>query len=412
MRWSRQRWPGRFEVIYSPAFIINSDPDSEGELQMSRQQDDFFNELKEWSARKLTIIKKYMDGFVRILGGKGLVYYVDGFAGVGIYKDDSIGSPIQAAEYAKQLFDQGKAYSLSCINVEMNNDSFSNLCQSTAPYSQFVENLPGSFSENLDVILKKVAQQPAIFFLDDFGVSGVGWELVQKLIGRNAATDLWIRFDHSTVRRLDGFFASDASTADKKFSRLPALYGITDRAQLHQQLDGPSSEKRIQNALRLYLRQLAAEFQRQKGKGFAAAYPIRSLTGTRKYHLVFSASHPKAAVLASNIIYGTEEDYQREVAEYKERNTQQLSLFSLDPTPEHIFEDKVKQLQEAIRNHYQGKTIARIDLHTSLLMEWFGKVSGKHLTAALKSLQSNGQLIKVDGPISNDYTKLTFRRSN
>lgn len=117
------------------------------------------------------------------------------------------------------------------------------------------------------------------------------------------------------MRRLDGFFDSESSSADKKFSRLPALYGITEKALLHQQLDGSSSEERIQKALRLYLRQLAEEFHRQKGKGFATAYPIHSLTGTTKFHLVFAASHPKAAVLASDIIYGIGEYCQQEVAE-------------------------------------------------------------------------------------------------
>ena len=51
------------------------------------QTSEFFSDIKEWSARKLKIVKKYVDGFSRILGSKSKeVHYVDGFAGRGFMK--------------------------------------------------------------------------------------------------------------------------------------------------------------------------------------------------------------------------------------------------------------------------------------------------------------------------------------
>jgi len=32
------------------------------------QEEEFFSDVKEWSARKLSIIKKYVDGFRKSLG--------------------------------------------------------------------------------------------------------------------------------------------------------------------------------------------------------------------------------------------------------------------------------------------------------------------------------------------------------
>ena len=66
---------------------------------------DFFGDIKEWSKRKHQLVSKYLDGFVRILGGssKDYVYYVDGFAGEGIYGDNYKGSPVRAAELAKSF---------------------------------------------------------------------------------------------------------------------------------------------------------------------------------------------------------------------------------------------------------------------------------------------------------------------
>jgi hypothetical protein len=164
--------------------------------------------------------------------------------------------------------------------------------------------------------------------------------------------------------------------------------------------------------LSLYLEQLASEFSHRKGKGFAAAYPVRSISGLRKYHLVFSASHPKAAVLASDIIFNTEESYKREVKEFEEDKSKQPFLFSIEPTPEEIFDAKVQRLKEEIWTLSRGKTISRIDIHTQLFEKWFGKMSRRHITAALQELVSDGRITKVDGQISNDYSKFTFRSSN
>ena len=72
-----------------------------------KQAEEFFSELKEWSARKLNIIKKYVEGFSKILGRRSKeIYYIDGFAGRGIYDKGEKGSPVLAAE-ASLAYQQG-----------------------------------------------------------------------------------------------------------------------------------------------------------------------------------------------------------------------------------------------------------------------------------------------------------------
>jgi three-Cys-motif partner protein len=369
----------------------------------------FFDEMKEWSHRKLQIVSKYLDGFVRILGGQGTIYYVDGFAGRGIYEKHSKGSPILAAEIAKKLEDEGKPYTLICINVEKDEDNFRDLQQSTAIYGSRVINFQGTFENNLDKILGIIGNQPAIFFLDDFGVIGIGWNAVRKVISRKAPTDLWVRFDHTIVRRLDGFFNSESVSAEKKFNRLRSLYGITDRNKLHERLAGSSSEIRIINALNLYLECLAKEYISVKGKGYSYSYLIRTITGTRKYHLVFAAAHAKAAILASDIVYGTEKNYQLDVEEFRESQTAQPFLFPVDPTEDEIFTHLVNQIKDEIWELWRGKKVARIDIHESLLENWFGKISRKHVSQALKKLINEGRIEPPQGAVSNDYTKFIFK---
>ena len=75
----------------------------------------FFGELREWSERKLNILEKYLDPFVKILGSRPrsrYVYYVDAFAGSGVYLDGSKGSAIRAAELAYRYQQENKTYHL------------------------------------------------------------------------------------------------------------------------------------------------------------------------------------------------------------------------------------------------------------------------------------------------------------
>jgi len=376
--------------------------------------DEYFQELKEWSRRKLNIIQKYLDGFSRILGYalEESVYYVDGFAGRGIYDMGEKGSPVLAAEMAERLQDEGKPYNLYCINIEENSDNYANLQSETARFGNLVQNHSGTFSDKLDIILREVTDTSALFFLDDFGVKGTEWNAVERVISRKHPTDLWIRFDHITVRRLAGFAGSDAKDAPDKFSLLPQLFGINNRDYLLQRLGGPTPGVRIMNAVSLYLECLESSFQKFGKKGFAAAYPISSLDGKRKYHLVFACSHPLAATLASNIVNGEEENFQIEMQEYLESKRHQLSLFPMEPTQEEIFSDKVSRLKDKIVLLSKKQPLKRTYLHYKLLCydkNLFGKIGRKHLTQALKELlNENPPRIVCNGTPGSDQATITL----
>ena len=90
-------------------------------------QEDFFDKMHEWSERKLQLLQRYVDPAAKILGSIKQIYYVDGFAGRGTYRDGSKGSPIRIAELAQQYEKEGKSYSFRCINVEEDDEYFANL---------------------------------------------------------------------------------------------------------------------------------------------------------------------------------------------------------------------------------------------------------------------------------------------
>lgn len=380
--------------------------------------DDFFLEQKNWSKRKLQLIRKYLVGFSKILGSstkQSCVFYIDCFAGRGLYEDGSKGSPLLAAELAQEYLEEQKKYQLKCINIEANDENFKNLQMATKNYINVTENFFGSFTSNIDQIIQRINDCPAFFFIDPFGVKGTNWADMKKIINRRAATDLWLRFDYKTVRRLSGFFDSGSLGADNKFNRLLDLYGLSDANYLYEKLSGDLAEERIENAVNLYLEKLENELLSSKGFGYAAAFPIKSLEGENKYYLVFAAAHPKAVILASESVYSEERNRKNEMRQYQEKKTKQLSLFNEEPTEEDISKFIATELVPEILDLCKAETIDRKEIYMRLLKKnkkkWFGRFSGSQFNKALRilSLGQNPKIENKTGAISDDKTKFTFR---
>ena len=379
----------------------------------SDHQPEFFSELKEWSERKLRLLEKYVEPAARILGSShGLVYYVDGFAGRGVYDDgaQTKGSPVRIANLAEKFERENRPYKLICINVEANLDNFLNLVASTEPFGDKVQNLSGSFNENTEAILQRIGTHPAVCFLDPFGVKGIDLAAIEKIVSRKAPTDLWIRFDPGTVRRLDGFFDDDSPQGRKQFSILPGTYGIDDWDSLHDRLSGATAEDRLNNALSLYSEQIVNLYGKVKGGGLVGSYAIRTLTGQVKYHLVFATAHPRGIFLASEIICDVEENYQTDAQEFKDSHTHQIDMFETQLSEEEIFMAKVEQLQADIWEIARGKERSHDQIYLSILGKWFGRIKGKHLNAALNSMKDAGQITHADGSTSHYQTKFQFKK--
>jgi hypothetical protein len=168
----------------------------------------------------------------------------------------------------------------------------------------------------------------------------------------------------------------------------------------------------MSNAIDLYIEQLEQTFTRLGKKGFAASYPIISINGQRKYHLIFVCSHFKAATLASNVVNSIEETYQHEKEEYKEHLTGQMSFFTSEINEKQIFEEKVKKLRDALLNLPKNKPTYREELHYELMIRdrsWFGKIGRKHLTQSLKELLNEPTpRIKCVGTPGNDDSVITI----
>ncbi|MEM8534011.1 MAG: three-Cys-motif partner protein TcmP, partial [Chloroflexota bacterium] len=96
-------------------------------------QSHFDQHIRDWSARKHAILEEYLPSFCKAVSRrrppfnfKRTIWYIDAYAGAGIYKDPSDaddlgshGSPIRAAQITQQL-----PYDIRCLNVEENLNNF------------------------------------------------------------------------------------------------------------------------------------------------------------------------------------------------------------------------------------------------------------------------------------------------
>lgn len=376
-----------------------------------------FSELKEWSERKHALLMNYLKGFARILGGasKSFVYYVDGFAGPGIYEDGAKGSPIRAAEYAQSLIDTGAHYNLYCINVETDPSCFANLEQNTRSCSTVTQNYYGTFGEHVDRVLERIGDHPAIFFLDPFGLKGIEWRHIYPILKRSDKTEVLLRINPKDLGRLAGFACSDSAGADKKCQILTDLYGF--EVATEWQDTWYSSETR--GLVDLYIRRLVDAMGQVGGRAYVCSYAIRSIDGQLKYNLLFATRHPKGAILMSNIVYGIERRYEQDVKEYEEerlaqRSVQQMTMFDLidssAPTENDIFAAVTARLKQDIWHEFAGKRVSRQDIHVAMLPKWFGRVNARHFTRALKELEEEDKITDRTGVPSGDYSRFVFQR--
>jgi three-Cys-motif partner protein len=269
---------------------------------------DFFTDPKYASLAKITIFGKYLRPFTNKLGSRppGRVWLVDGFAGQGTYDPDDSGrsedgSPATSAKLARKLeLDRGEPL-LRTINVEADRDTYAKLIGNLAPYKHLCTNINDTFENALAEILATIGNDPALFFLDPFGINGIEMHLLDRIRERAGKTELLIHFSDRSMLRMAGNLDDNEQrqevgqkAADAKVLKLDEVIGSPwwQRIWLNKTL---TTEQRIDEIAKLYASELRA-------RGFDYAHEIRmrdDYTDRPKYRLVFCTRSPHGVELMS-----------------------------------------------------------------------------------------------------------------
>jgi three-Cys-motif partner protein len=359
-----------------------------------------FTQLRDWSARKHAILEAYLPAFCTALSRQvrgGAIWYVDGFAGAGVYRDPSdpsdpgvCGSPVLAARITADL-----PYPIRCLNVEEHDENFASLERETASFPH-VTNMHSDFNTVVAEVLKTVGRNAAFFFLDPFGTKALPMDgLVDRIAQRTDPTDILLRYDTSAVRRLAANYEKDPVRGGANALNLDKWFRGQGWRKLVEQHAG---EARDEALIHHYLEQLVSI---SGGRlRHACSYPIRTTEGTTKYHLVFATGNRLGMKLMSDILFRAEAQYEQDVAAYQEaKSNGQMDLFAdLAPTPEDIARRRVVQLSDSILElARRGKAAWEFeDLRYALFSDgWFARFSEKDLRAACKGLFEAGKIERV-----------------
>jgi three-Cys-motif partner protein len=364
----------------------------------------FDQRIRDWSARKHAILKQYLPTFCTALSRRaagGPIWYVDGYAGAGVYKnpadsDDpgSPGSPILAAQITQEL-----PYDIRCLNVEEDRDNFESLERETASFPH-VTNIHADLNDVIDAVLQLVQNAPAFFFLDPFGTRDLPMRgLIDRIALRTRQTDILLRYATETVRRLAGAYEKDAIRSVAHAQNLDNWFrGNQWQKTLQQHPTGP---KRDAELLKYYKEQLASISGGQLK--FVKDYPIRSIDGQVKYHMVFASGDQLGIKLMSDILYKAEAQYHADYEAHQQKGAgpySQLGMFDepvLDPAIQQA--RHIEKIQAAILK--VGQNIKRewrfFELHCELIINqgWFAHFSEKDLRAACKALHAQSRIERI-----------------
>jgi three-Cys-motif partner protein len=260
------------------------------------------------SLAKIAILRKYLRPFTYKLGSRppGRVWLVDAFAGAGRYDPDESGktedgSPRASALLARELELKRGDPLLRTINVEADRDTFMKLIGNLAPYPQLCGNINKTFEEALEEILATIGNDPALFFLDPFGVNGIEMHVLERIRARAGKTEILIHFSDRSVLRMAGNLDDNEQrkevgrkAADAKVAKLDDVIGSQwwQRIWLNKDM---TTEQRIDEIAKLYASEL-------RTRGFHFAHEIRMrdhYIDRPKYRLVFCTRSPHGVELMS-----------------------------------------------------------------------------------------------------------------
>jgi three-Cys-motif partner protein len=291
---------------------------------MAPGSDDFFREAKLVSRFKIRLVTDYVRPFFYKLGSWAYrVWVIDGFAGAGAYDPDPSGaredgSPRALAKMARQLNvdrqNGSRRYKaqLLTINVEREPSVFAELEANLAAYRDLAENQQGEFREHLDWILRRVGKDPALFYLDPFGVRGIEMDLIERILSRPGKTELLIHFSDRSFKRMAGHLEerrrSDVGgrAAVAKIDELDRVMGTTRWRAIWAD-EQRSTDERMDAIVDLYCEQL-------RRRGIELVHDIRmrdDYYDSPRYRLVFATRSPHGTELMSDLACR----YERELAE-------------------------------------------------------------------------------------------------
>ena len=170
---------------------------------MGKGTDDFFEGKRPWSKIKDSILAEYITPYLAKVKNRGQpILLIDGYAGPGVFKDGTYGSPIIMCEAAEKLVKDN--YHAIFINKEKEYHDI--LCSELQKrgWLKSVTPLLGDSQLLLQNISTLLYKQTVFLYLDPFGPTGCDFRLLEPFLTRNPqfSTEILLTLSMPGIPRL------------------------------------------------------------------------------------------------------------------------------------------------------------------------------------------------------------------
>ncbi len=269
---------------------------------MSERDDDFFEEKRPWSIIKDQVLEKYMPPYLAKVNRLGRrILLIDGYAGPGVFNDDTYGSPIIMCEAAEKLV-KGNYHAIFINKKKKYHDKLNKEIQRRG-WSDSVEPRLGDSQLLLQIVPKTLKDQTVFLYLDPFGPTGCDFALLQPFLDRNPrfSTEILLTMNMPGMHRLAARHAVEDGRQEEqaiKYNHLlltKVFGGDYWKDILLKQ--GSISEERETQLIEAYRAKLARYLP------ITGSCPVRERTDSRiKYFIVFASRHQDSMVLLNDFM--------------------------------------------------------------------------------------------------------------
>jgi three-Cys-motif partner protein len=332
---------------------------------------------EEQTKMKHKVFSEYFDKWIKIVGSRSKLNYIDGFGGCGAYKDKNgeiyFGSPILAAEIIKDnKVHLGRDVNL--IIIDENKDNIKNI-ESIFNYKKldikpiFVN---ADFDKTINEILDKVPNiAPTFVFIDPFGFK-IKYSTLERIM-EIKKSEILMNFMYNGINRFFSLRQNEKIMSD--------LFGTSEWKSLLN-LKGADKENEIINLYRNQLKKISK---------FVFPYRIEFPKMERTYYYLFHLTnhHKGASIMKSSfakfnygrVAYLGCRGNQLTLSEVGDTKIQEIEKFILDKyqniqkTYLQIIEENIDEtsyLESEIRN-----ALKRLEKNNIIYIERFPKLTEK-----------------------------------
>ena len=313
---------------------------------------EFFNEQKEQSLVKSTIVSKYFDVWAKIIIGtqkrnpqhSQKIAYIDLFAGPGRYKDGTVSTPYMILSNAVENLD------LSNRLVTVFNDKDETNTQElekTISEITGIENLkykPEIWNQEVgEKIVKefeKISLIPTLFFVDPWGYKGLSIRLVNSVL-KDWGCDAIFFFNYNRINM--------GLNNSKVESHMNALFGDNRCESLRNKIKNKGANNR-----ELIIIEELCQALKEYGSRYVLPFRFRNNKGEKtSHHLIYVSKNPKG--------YGIMKDI---MAKESTNNNQGVPTFAYNPAdflPQQTLLFKLSRplddLKDELKIKYAGKKL-------------------------------------------------------